>query len=232
MVDPGDANPVITFLKKHALTLSAILITHHHWDHTNGIEALAKIYDIPVYGPEKEPVQNMTQRLKGGDQIDVDNMPFTLKVLDIPGHTLGHIAYYNDDWLFCGDTLFTGGCGKIFEGTIEQMYRSLTQLAGLGDDLLVYCGHEYTAANLAFAQLLEPDNAALKKRIEAVADQRQQNLPTVPSTLSLEKQTNPFLRCAHRTLIQAAEQYAGKHLATPQEVFGVIREWKNTNPRV
>ncbi len=227
VVDPGEATPVLHFLEQHQLELSGILITHHHWDHTNGIEHLAHKFDPPVYGPAKEPVSGMSHLLNDGDQISLDDLGITLKIMHIPGHTLGHIAYYNDEMIFCGDTLFTGGCGKIFEGTITQMYQSLMRIASLSEKTLIYCGHEYTASNLKFAQKVEPDNLDLQNRIAAVTQQRQKNLPTVPAPLSIEKLTNPFLRCSIPSVQKAAENYAKRSLSTPMEVLGVIRGWKN-----
>lgn len=227
VVDPGEALPVLNFLEQHQLKLSAILITHHHWDHTNGIEKLAQKFDIPVYGPAKEPVPGMNHLLNDGNHITLPDLQITLKIMHIPGHTLGHIAYYNDEYIFCGDTLFTGGCGKIFEGTVEQMYHSLMRIASLKEKTLIYCGHEYTASNLKFAQQVEPNNLDLQNRIKEVTQQRQKNLPTVPSSVLIEKLTNPFLRCSIPSIKKTAENHAGKFLSTPIEVLEVIREWKN-----
>ncbi len=169
----------------------------------------------------------MTNALQDGDKLPLENLAVTFNITHIPGHTLGHIAYHNDRLLFSGVTLFTGGCGKIFEGTVEQMYHSLAILAALDENILVYCGHEYTEANLRFAQLVEPNNPDIQQRIMEVAELRGENLPTVPAPLAMEKKTNPFLRCTQTDVITAAEKYAGSTLATPQEVLAVIREWKN-----
>ncbi len=227
IVDPGEADPAFNFLNEHQLHLSAILITHHHWDHINGIEKLLEKFDIPVYGPSKEPVNGMTHHLNDNDKITLEAIGITLKIMHIPGHTLGHIAYYNDQFIFTGDTLFSAGCGRIFEGTVDQMYHSLSKIASLDEKTLVYCGHEYTASNLKFAQLVEPENSDIQKRLEEVSTLRQQNLPTVPSTLALEKLTNPFLRCTFPSVKKSAEKYSRKSLATPQEVLAVLRHWKN-----
>ena len=154
-------------------------------------------------------------------------MPLNLRVLDIPGHTRGHIAYYGDGSLFCGDTLFTGGCGRLFEGTPEQMYHSLNKLAALPEETLVYCGHEYTEANLRFAKTVEPQNKYLLQRIEQVKELREKNLPTVPATIAEEKHTNPFLRCTVPAVITAVEHYTGKRFKDPIHVFAHLREWKN-----
>lgn len=224
IVDPGDAKPVYAALTREKLTLSAILITHHHWDHTNGITELAQHYSVPVFGPALETIAGVTHLLKEGDCVE---FPVKLQVLDIPGHTRGHIAYYGENMLFCGDTLFTGGCGRLFEGTVEQLYHSLNKLAALPDNTHVYCGHEYTEANLRFARAIEPHNTDLLTRIAKVRQLRAKNLPTVPSTLAEEKCTNPFLRCTVPAVIQAAEHYTGKKLLGPIQVFAALREWKN-----
>jgi hydroxyacylglutathione hydrolase len=229
VVDPGDAAAVFKFLTHHNLILSGILITHHHWDHTNGIMGLLTTFDVPVYGPAIEPVTGMTHPLNDGDQVTLDNLDLMLKVIHVPGHTLGHIAYHNNQLLFAGDTLFTGGSGRIFEGTVEQMYTSLSTLAALNENTLLYCGHEYTAENLKFAQLVEPHNLDIQDRVQQVTQLREKKLPTIPAPLSIEKLTNPFLRCHHPDVTTAAEIHAGKILSTPQQVLGVIRQWKNSS---
>lgn len=228
IVDPGEADPVFNFLNENHLSLSGILITHHHWDHINGIEKLLHKFDVPVYGPAKEPVAGMIHLLNDGAVINLEKLGITLKVMHVPGHTLGHIAYFNDDFVFTGDTLFMAGCGKIFEGTVDQMYNSLMRLVSLNEKTLVYCGHEYTTSNLKFALKVEPENLDIQQRIDQVTTLRQKNLPSVPAPLSLEKLTNPFLRCAIQSVKKAAENYAGKALNTPQEILGILRAWKNT----
>lgn len=227
IVDPGDAAPVLEALKQYQATLSAILITHHHWDHTNGINQLLEHYSVPVFGPANETIPGLTHPLKENDHIELPNLSLDLQVLDIPGHTKGHIAYYNQDSLFCGDTLFTAGCGRLFEGTAEQMLNSLTKLAALPGNTRVYCGHEYTQNNLGFAKAVEPENPDIAQRIAQVANLRAQNLPTVPSTIEEEKRTNPFLRCDIPAVINAVEQYAGHKLKNPVEVFVSLRKWKD-----
>lgn len=226
-VDPGDAQPVLAYLQDQALTLSAILITHHHWDHTNGIQALLDHTPVPVYGPAQETIVGMTTPLAEGDSIRPEGLTLTLQILDIPAHTAGHIAYYNDELLFCGDTLFLSGCGRLFEGSASQMYHSLQKLAQLSDNTLVYCGHEYTEQNLNFALTVEPNNADIQERLQHIQALRQQNQRTVPSPLSIERLCNPFLRCTEASVITAAEHYASKPLPTPEEVFAVIRQWKD-----
>lgn len=227
IVDPGDAEPVLKKLNELKIKLTAILITHHHNDHCGGIAELVKHYTVPVFGPAHEKISTVTHPLSENDEVELFELKINLRVLDIPGHTIGHIAYYGEDMLFCGDTLFTAGCGRVFEGTPKQMYESLAKLKNLPDKTTVYCGHEYTLANLRFAQAVESNNAVIKKRIEICTQLRAQNLPTVPAKLSEEKQTNPFLRCREVEVIAAAEKYADKKLNTPAEVFAAVRQWKN-----
>ncbi len=226
VVDPGDAGPVIAALEDSEIDLTTILLTHHHKDHSGGIKELKKRWNaVTVIGSANSPCHDLTQRVSEGDKISFG--PSTLHVLEIPGHTLDHIAFYNNAVLFCGDTLFSAGCGKVFEGTYDQMYQSLIKLALLPDDIKIYCGHEYTLANLQFAKKVEPQNSAIEERISFANQMRKNNLPTLPSTLYLEKQMNPFLRCSIATVIDSAEKQAGKKLKSPVEVFACLREWKN-----
>ncbi len=227
VVDPGLADPVLLALHTQQLTLAGILITHHHWDHTNGIESLLAEHPVPVFGPATEEIPCITDPLREGDIIEINALDLRFHILDIPGHTRGHIAYYGHSLLFSGDTLFTGGCGRLFEGTAQQMHTSLQKLAALPEDTLVYCGHEYTQANLRFAQKVEPENLELRNRVISTQQLRMQNLPTVPALLSLEKATNPFLRTHLQTVKTAAEQFTGKDLKDPVEVFAAIRHWKD-----
>lgn len=226
-IDPGDATPVLAKLHAETLSLKGILITHHHWDHTGGVAELLEHYNVPVYGPAREYSNDKSQKLKEGDTVTFDELGLTLNVLDIPGHTLGHIAYYTPGILFCGDTLFAAGCGRVFEGTPEQMYASLCKLAELPDDTLAYCAHEYSCSNLRFAECIEPDNPYIQARIKEANALRQAGSPTIPTTLQTEKRTNPFLRCHIKGIHQAAEQYSGTILQTPADVFAVIRRWKD-----
>jgi hydroxyacylglutathione hydrolase len=236
IVDPGDAEPVIATLSAQSLEPVAILITHHHWDHVGGIDELLSHYQqhqpIPVYGPAKESIPHISQPLAEGDTVHIDALDADFRVLDVPGHTAGHIAYFYsgeaNNLVFVGDTLFAGGCGRLFEGTPGQMHDSLSRIAALPDDTQVYCAHEYTADNLVFARIAEPDNTALQARQQTVQQQRAQGQPTVPSLLADEKATNPFLRCAQPAIIRGAEGFSGRKLSTGAEVFAVVRHWKDT----
>lgn len=225
VVDPGDAAPVIAKLQKNHYTLKGILITHHHSDHTGGIEALLRVWPgTPVYGSMKSPIKHITHRLKENDDIICGSI--SLRVLEIPGHTLDHIAYVNNDLLFSGDALFSAGCGKVFEGTPAQMYQSLMKLNNLPDKTQLFCGHEYTLANLHFAQLVEPNNPDIADKIQQNTELRQQNLPTLPSTLREERLINPFLRCSISTVIGAVEKQVNQPLTDPVDVFTHLRAWK------
>ncbi|MHB8622994.1 MAG: hydroxyacylglutathione hydrolase [Sulfuricaulis sp.] len=227
IVDPGDADPVLTALEKKRLKPTAILCTHHHGDHVGGVEDILKHYSIPVYGPARERIPAITCRLKDGDRVTPPDLGLEFIVLDVPGHTAGHVAYYGAGMVFCGDTLFSAGCGRLFEGTPAQMHSSLAKFAALPDATRLYCGHEYTEANLRFALALEPDNSDVRTYREQVGRQRQQNLPTVPSTIGLERHVNPFLRTGQRSVHRAAEKQAGRALGSEVEVFAEVRRWKD-----
>lgn len=231
VIDPGDAAPIEAFLSEQGLTLRAILATHHHGDHVGGLAALADHWTCPVFGPAGERIGGLTRKLKEGDRITVPGLEVELDVLDVPGHTAGHIAYVHrdpqDTFVFCGDTLFAGGCGRLFEGTAAQMVSSLSKLASLPPSTRVYCAHEYTLANLRFARAVEPGNDALAQRQSREAARRERGEPTVPSTIAVELDTNPFLRWREPDVVAAAERHAGRALRDPVSVFAEIREWKN-----
>ena len=229
VVDPGDATPIMDALNKHKLSLVTILLTHHHSDHVGGVARLLQHYDVPVYAPRKDPIAHVTQPLDEGDTVSIAALDLKLSVLDVPGHTLGHIAYVAKEqgWLFCGDTLFAGGCGRLFEGTPAQMLASLEKLAALPDDTKVYCAHEYTIANLRFAMAAEPGNDTLAARYKTEQAKREQGLPTVPSSIGLEKSTNPFLRTRLPALANQLIAEGRLDKQDPVAVFAALREWKN-----
>jgi hydroxyacylglutathione hydrolase len=227
VVDPGEAAPVLDYLGREGLALAAILATHHHADHVGGIAELRRKFDVPVYGPRGEPIATLTHPVSEGDRVSVPELGVSFSVLDIPGHTRAHIAYYGAGALFCGDTLFACGCGRLFEGTAQQMYASLQKLAALPDDTKVYCGHEYTLANIGFAKTVEPGNRALAEREARERKLRDAGKPTLPSTLRDEKATNPFLRCREPAVVESANKYLGARVADPVRVFAAIRDWKN-----
>lgn len=227
IVDPGDAAPVARFLDQQRLQLKGILITHHHWDHTNGTVELKEQYDVPVFAPAREQVQGATTLVKEGDIVHIDDFPLAFQVIDIPGHTLGHVAYYANEMLFCGDTLFAAGCGRIFEGTPEQMYASLQKIAALPDETKIYCAHEYTLNNLRFAAAVEPNNQDIALRLQEVQRLSHADIPSLPSLLKIERKTNPFLRCHIPELIANTEKHAGSPLTDPVRIFYNLREWKN-----
>ncbi|HMA30337.1 MAG TPA: hydroxyacylglutathione hydrolase [Casimicrobiaceae bacterium] len=229
VVDPGDAVPVLAYLDANALELAAILATHHHGDHVGGIADLKRRFDVPVYGPAREAIPGRTHALVQDDSIVVPGIGLPLDVVDIPGHTAGHIAFVSpdEDLLFCGDTLFAAGCGRLFEGTPAQMWASLSKLAALPGTTRVYCGHEYTMANLRFASAVEPANPALPARVSREQAKRDAGAPTLPSTIAEERATNPFLRAEVPGVVAAASAHAGRALTQAVDVFAELREWKN-----
>ena len=226
VVDPGDARPVLEILAKEELSLSAILVTHHHADHQGGVPLLLEHHAADVYGPCAESITACTHPLRGGERIDLQALGVAFKVLSVPGHTRGHLAYYTEGMLFCGDTLFGAGCGRLFEGTPGQMVDSLQILAALPDSTAVYSAHEYTQVNLAFARTIEPGNTALQKRSVSVAAARAAGQATMPSVLSLEKATNPFLRCSSPEIVATVVSRQGGP-RDPVAVFTALREWRN-----
>lgn len=229
VVDPGDDAPVVAALDAMSLQLAAILVTHHHADHVGGVDALRARLRGPVYGPAGESIPEPFEPLADGDRVDVLGQRFD--VVDVPGHTAGHIAYVEhgtgaDALLFCGDTLFSGGCGRLFEGTPAQMHHSLQRLAALPPDTRVCCTHEYTLANLRFAAAVEPANAALQRYTAECQRRRQAGEPTLPSRIGLELQINPFLRCAEPAVVAAARAH-GANSDSGADVFAALRRWKD-----
>jgi hydroxyacylglutathione hydrolase len=223
VVDPGDAEPVIEVLQRLKLTLAAILITHHHSDHIDGVNDLLQHQVAPVYAPQYEKFDFVHTKLADGDKIQLPNIAQSFRIMWLPGHTLGHIAYVNDDYLFCGDTLFGAGCGRLFEGTPAQMQASLETLKTLNPNTKVFCTHEYTAKNIAFALTLEPDNVDLQNRAIAVKQLRKNQLPSLPSNIALELATNPFLRCNQASIIKNSHSEKPDTLS----VFTAIRTLRN-----
>ena len=228
VVDPGDAMPVLSALAEQDLRLEAILATHHHADHVGGVAKLVAATRAAVFGPGRERMPVDVTRLAAGDRARLGGLGLEFGVLDVPGHTAGHIAYVGHGALFCGDTLFSAGCGRLFEGTPEQMLASLDAFAGLPDDTLVYCGHEYTQANLRFATAVESGNSDIMEYVERATALRAEGRPTLPSTIGLEKRVNPFLRIRHENVKSSAERRAGRMLPTPVAVFAEVRRWKDT----
>ena len=223
VVDPGDAQPVLQRLSALNLRLEAILVTHHHHDHIGGVQALIDATSAAVFAPAKEHYAFPHQPVKAGDTLDFPALALSLSVLEVPGHTLGHVAYYGNGMLFCGDTLFGAGCGRLFEGSPAQMHASLQQLAALPGATAVYCAHEYTERNLEFSLSLQPEHQALLARQQMTWKLRSQGLPSLPSSLSLELATNPFLRCQEAGLAAAS----GSSSPDPAQVFAAIREMRN-----
>lgn len=226
-VDPGEPQPVFDFLQREGLALAAILCTHHHADHVGGVPALTERFPVPVYGPANEPVNGMTQPVRDGDRVELTAVGLTLRVLDIPGHTRGHVAYVGDGLLFCGDTLFSAGCGRLFEGTAEQMHRSLSRLAALPETTEVYCGHEYTLANLRFAEAVEPHNMDIQNHRREAEKRLAAGQPSLPSTIGRERRVNPFLRTAELNVKNAAEKQAQQPLNDGVSTFAALRRWKD-----
>lgn len=227
VIDPGEAAPVRTFLQKHCLQLNAILLTHHHPDHSAGVADLVAQYHCPVYGMQREELPWVTQIVTQQNKIQLDNFTHAIEIIEVPGHTRDHLAYRHSSALFCGDTLFAGGCGRLFEGSAKQLYDSLLKLSSLPEETRIYCGHEYTINNLLFAEWIEPDNVDIKQRLTQAKQLRQQNLPTVPSALKIEKLTNPFLRCHLAHIRKRIAELAKQSIMDAESTFACVRKLKD-----
>jgi hydroxyacylglutathione hydrolase len=227
VVDPGDAKPVLDALQSKRRRLGAILLTHHHADHIGGVQDLLATSSVPVIGPDDDRIPAPTRTVAEGETLTLPEMGLTFQILAVPGHTLTHIAYFGHGALFVGDTLFSAGCGRLFEGTAMQMSESLAKISALPAETTVYCAHEYTAANLAFALAVEPGNTDTQQYRAEVGRKRAAGQPSLPSNLALEIRVNPFLRCEVPAVREAARSRAGRELATPTEVFAVLRSWKD-----
>lgn len=230
LVDPGDAGPVRDWLTREGLALAAILVTHHHGDHTGGIAAL-RGPGVAVYGPRAEPIAGVDHPVGEGSTVDVPSLALQFTVLDVPGHTAGHVAYHGvvdgTPLLFCGDTLFSAGCGRLFEGSAAQLHDSLSRLAALPPDTLVCCAHEYTLGNLRFAAAVEPDNPDVARMTAWATARRARGLPTLPGDLARERRVNPFLRTGEPAVAAAIARHAGQVPESDAAAFGVLRRWKD-----
>jgi len=228
VIDPGQAEPVLQRLQETGYRLIGILITHHHWDHTGGVEKLVEETQASVYGSPHDPIPRLTYPLTEYQQLPFPDLHLTLTVLYTPGHTHGHIAYLGANRLFCGDTLFTAGCGRIFEGTAAQMFNSIQLLKSLNDSTQLYCGHEYTLSNLYFARRVEPDNLDIQKRIKTVQQLRKRKQATVPAPLSIELKTNPFLRTDVPQVAESLFHHFQQRYSSELEIFTQLRLWKDS----
>jgi len=227
IVDPGEASGVLDFLERRELSLCALLLTHHHHDHVGGVDEIRSRHPAPAWGPDDQRMPEDVQVVGDDHQVAIGELDLVFTVIATPGHTNSHIAFYGHGSLFCGDTLFSAGCGRLFEGTPAQMQHSIDKLAALPDSTRVYCAHEYTESNCNFARQVEPQNAALADRCDQVEQLRRQDRITLPSTIGAEKTFNPFMRTRESTVAKAAERREPERADSPEAVFGVIRRWKD-----
>ena len=228
VVDPGDARPVMAFLNSHSLNLEAILITHHHWDHVGGIDTLKKHYGATVYGPALEAIEGVDNKVSEGNTISLSETGTDFRVVDLAGHTSGHIGYLEGNHLFCGDTLFSAGCGRLFDGTMPQLHASLGKISRLPDATQICCTHEYTLNNLHFAQEVEPENQDVASYIPEVEDMMRRRQPSLPSSLVKEKRINPFLRTSLDSIRSAVSAHAGRTIGDDLDCFAELRKWKDS----
>lgn len=227
IVDPGEASGALDFLKRRELLLCGLLLTHHHPDHVGGVDEIRARHPAPAWGPDDPRMPSNLHVVAEGDPVSIEELGLAFEVIETPGHTTSHIAFHDDEMLFCGDTLFSAGCGRLFEGTPAQMQDSIDKLAALPDSTRVYCAHEYTQANCRFAREVEPGNPALAEYCNRVADLRRRGRITLPSSIGAEKGFNPFMRTRESAVVKAAERREPGRSGTPEEVFGVIRRWKD-----
>lgn len=227
VIDPGQAEPARRALREKGLNLAAILLTHGHADHVGGVAALRDMSQVPVFGPADSGIEGITHPVRDGEILPLPAIHASFEVLDVSAHTRHDVAYFGHGGLFCGDTLFTGGSGRLFVGPAAKMFTALARIRALPEDTLIYCGHEYTTENLAFARRVEPDNPEIQARVEEAKRLRAADQPTVPAPLALEKATNPFLRWDAPAVRASAEQFAGKPLE-PAQVYATIRKWRDS----
>lgn len=227
VVDPGEAEPVECWLADAGLQLDAILVTHHHHDHVGGLGALKRAHRVSVFGPAGSHIHGIDKTLSEGDRVaPAPDFP-EFEVLEVPGHTLDHIAYCTGNLLFCGDTLFSAGCGRLFEGSADQLYSSLSRFADLPAATRVYPAHEYTVANLRFGRAVLPTDVKLEKALANALKIRENAQGTLPTTVAREREINVFLRTGEPAVRAAAEQHCGERLGSKAEVFAALRRWKD-----
>lgn len=229
IVDPGEATGTLGFLDRHQLRLCGLLLTHHHHDHVGGVDEIRAVHSAPAWGSDDPRMPGDLRVVGEGDSVAIEELDLAFGVLETPGHTTSHIAFHGHGLLFCGDTLFSAGCGRLFEGTPAQMQDSIDKLAALPDGTRVYCAHEYTESNCSFARSVEPDNEALTERCKRVSELRRRDRITLPSTIGEEKAINPFMRTREPAVIAAARRREPGRGDSPQAVFGVIRRWKDAS---